>query len=158
MESPLRRSTNGILCLSRRLLQEGTERFREYYRLHPENLKPDNNFRKNPGLLAKGSRYYDALQFAASAAGFNTVAALHPLIDNEAEALYPIKANPEAVSLFIKEWLKKLGALEVGFTELRAYHKYSTIGRGPKVGQKVILNHKFAIVFTVEMDKCSGLH
>jgi reductive dehalogenase len=54
---------------------------------------------------------------------------------------------------FIKRWITGLGAVSVGVTELRAYHLYSTIGRGDRYGEPVELDHKCAVAFTVEMDK-----
>jgi reductive dehalogenase len=41
----------------------------------------------------------------------------------------------------------------VGITELRDYHKYTTVGRGPQYGEPVRLNHEYAIALTVEMAK-----
>ena len=57
------------------------------------------------------------------------------------------------MSDFLKRWSRKLGAVSVGLTELRDYHLYSTIGRGERYGEKVTLNHEYAIALTVEMDK-----
>jgi len=38
-------------------------------------------------------------------------------------------------------------------TELKDYHLYSTIGRGPRYGEPVEREHDYAIAFTVEMDR-----
>ena len=56
-------------------------------------------------------------------------------------------------AIFIKNWAKKLGAKDAGITLLQDYHKYSVVGRGPDFGKAVVLDHKFAIAITVEMDK-----
>lgn len=47
-----------------------------------------------------------------------------PLLDER------VKVDPVAMSRFIKQWSKKLGARSVGITELKEHHLYSTIGRG----------------------------
>jgi reductive dehalogenase len=64
-----------------------------------------------------------------------------------------VETDAHAITAFLQEWTKKLGAISVGITELRNYHLYSTIGRGPQYGQPVTLRHRFAIALTVEMDK-----
>jgi reductive dehalogenase len=43
--------------------------------------------------------------------------------------------------------------VDVGITELRNYHKYTTVGRGEQYGQTVRLDHRYAIALTVEMAK-----
>ena len=46
-----------------------------------------------------------------------------------------------------------MGAVTVGVTRLKDYHKYSVVGRGEKYGEPVELKHDYAIAFTVEMTK-----
>ena len=41
----------------------------------------------------------------------------------------------------------------MGVTKLKSYHLYSHRGRGNEYGKPVKNNHKFALAFTVEMDK-----
>ncbi len=53
----------------------------------------------------------------------------------------------------LKIKILKMGASEVGITKLDSRFIYSHIGRGPEpYGQEIDLNHKYAIVFTLEMD------
>lgn len=139
------------IMFSRRLLKDNKKRFDEYYALHPEHLDSDEEFRKLPGLLAEGTSSYDAVMFAASKASFFTVDQFKNAIDGSVHKK-PYQASADKMTLFLKNWTKKLGALDVGITLLKDYHKYSHVGRGDDYGKEVDLNHKFAIAFTVEMD------
>ncbi len=151
-DSPKGRIDERDIMFSRRLLEPGTGKYDEYYQLHPEYKEADDQFRRNPGLLKKGSSLYNLFQFSAADASFSTVSAFHPLLENK-PALEKSEVNAEKAGRFIKGWARKLGAVSVGFTELCGYHKYSFIGRGPDYGREVKLDHKYAIALTVEMDK-----
>ncbi len=140
------------IMFSRRLLKPDSERFREYYNLHPEKLAPDNLFREKPGLLEKGASFYDRFLFNAALASFDTVEAFYPIVDGVVGDNFEI-VDKDELTIFIKKWAKKLGAKDIGFTELKDYHKYSVVGRGTDYGIAVNLDHKYAIALTVEMDK-----
>jgi reductive dehalogenase len=140
------------IMFSRRLLEPGTGRFREYYAEHPEKKVLDDLFREKPGLLSEGSSAYHPLAFRASDASFTTIEHLRPFVGGE-PATEAHTLSAEAATRFLERWILKLGAISVGFTELEDYHLYSTVGRGPDYGAPVTLDHRFAIAFTVEMDK-----
>ncbi|MFC2028661.1 4Fe-4S dicluster domain-containing protein [Chloroflexota bacterium] len=141
------------IMFSRNLLQPGTDRFESYYRSNPEKKALDEKFREKPGLMQPGSAFFDPVSFAATEASFKTVAALQPLLDLQPGDKKALKIHPYKMTTFLKEWTKKLGAISVGITELKDHHKYSTIGRGPRYGEPVRLDHRYAIALTVEMDK-----
>jgi ferredoxin len=103
--------------------------------------------------MQKGSVYFDPVMISAAKASFKTVTAFHPILDDETLPDIPEKVNPDYISTFIKQWIRRIGAVSVGITELKDYHVYSTIGRGDKFGEPVDMNHKYAIALTVEMDK-----
>ncbi|MCD4774101.1 MAG: 4Fe-4S dicluster domain-containing protein, partial [Bacteroidales bacterium] len=136
---------------SRNKLQKDSKNYKEYYKNNPDKLKFDEELKNNPGLLAEESSNYDPFMFSSANASFYTVDALKLKVDGIISSK-KINSNPEDISIYIKNWTKKLGALNVGITEFKDYHKYSYLGRDKNYGNKVILNHKFAIVFTVEMD------
>lgn len=140
------------VMFSRRLLKEGTERYKSYYSRFPDKKLKDDRFREKPGLLSKNTIYYDPMMFAAADAGFQTVEALATEIDGK---VHPEKADisPEKLSLFLKEWGRQLGTTSVGITELRDYHLYSYRGRNHNYDQAVKKEHDYAIAFTVEMSK-----
>ncbi len=136
---------------SRKDLIPGTETYDAYYQ-HRSHLKEaDNAFRANPGLLQPGSIYFNREAFAAADASFETIEQLHPMaMVNKADQPEPV--NPPGMTGFIKNWAKKLGALEVGVARLRDYHFYSVGGRRERYNRIIKNEHQQAIAFTVEMD------
>ncbi len=143
------------IMFSRRLLQPGTERYEQYYAQKPQFKIIDDQFRKNPGLLGEGSTFYKPLSFSAAEASFDTISGLHHLVEKEPVSETRLAYTAEEYTAFLKGWIKKLGAHSVGIAELKPYHIYSHVGRGPDFGKKVELSHRFAIALTVEMDKHS---
>jgi ferredoxin len=151
-DTPTTRFDERDVMFSRVRLVPGSKRFTEYYEANPENFEPDEKFRAEAGLLRKGSTLYEPLSFAAADASFRTVEELRSLVDGKVAAEQePVDA--EVMTRFLKGWALKLGAVSVGITELRDYHKYTVIGRGEQYGQPVELDHARAIAVTVEMSK-----
>ena len=152
-EKPKKRIDERTIMFCRSALQKGSKRFDEFYKLFPEYKKPDDEFRSLPGLIQKGATFYEPITAAAAFSGFSTIHTLHQKI-NEDEKLKP-KQNIDSknIAIFLKKWLKNMGAVSVGVAKLQEYHKYNTIGRGNQYGEPVKLDHENAIAFTVEMDK-----
>lgn len=140
------------VMFSRRLLEEGTNRYKEYYSRNPEKKSSDDKTRSKPGLLSKNSLHYHPLLYAAADASFKAVKALAPEIDGPVNTS-KIEINPENLSAFLKGWSKKLGAVKLGITLLNKEHLYSYRGRDHNYGEKAKNTHRHAIAFTVEMDK-----
>lgn len=136
---------------SRNELVEGTDNFISYYEKNPKLKVVDDGWRMNPGLLNPGSGNYNPAMFMASHASFYTVAALKPFVDSNVSS-NKLKFEKEDITNFVKNWAIKLGAVDVGITELKDYHSYSYRGRKGTYNDKVELNHKYAIAFTVEMN------
>jgi ferredoxin len=151
-DTPTTRVDERDIMFSRARLEPGSERFEAYYDENPDNRAPDDGFRALPGLLREGSAFHDPFMFAAAEASFETISELHSMVDGPV-ATEVESPDPAAISEFIKGWTVKLGAVDVGITELKDYHKYSTVGRGVQYGQPVTLDHKYAIALTVEMAK-----
>jgi len=145
---------------SRNELEINSDNYKNYYKNKSDNCKTDKEIRKNPGLLNNKSRNYKPFMFSSANASFYTVDALKSKVDNKI-SLQEVNANPVDTTKYIKNWAKKLGALDIGITELKDYHKYSYRGRGKNYGNKIEIDHKLAIAFTVEMDshaiKCGPL-
>lgn len=152
-DTPKKRIDERDTMFSRNSLEEGSPRFEEYYRRRPEHREPDDTFRSYPGLMREGATYYEPVTVAAAAASFRTVAAFHPMLDDEELPLPPRPVDPVRMTRFIRKWIRDRGAVSVGVTPLRDYHLYTVIGRGDRYGEPVELAHKNAIAFTVEMDK-----
>jgi reductive dehalogenase len=140
------------IMFSRNELRHDKTLFNEYYERNPQ-LKPlDDEFRKKPGLLSPKSSKYDPLSFSAANANFETVKLLKNGIDGVVNNS-TLKIDTNKTQNFIINWAKKLGAHNVGITELKDYHFYHTKGRGETYNEKVENKHKYAIAFTVEMNK-----
>ncbi len=154
------RSANSITCqiderdimFSRKELKKGTEQYNSYYRNNEDKLKMDNVFRALPGLMSPESKYYEKFGFNASEVLFDVINMLHTTIKGEVKRKQVIYSKQRYTS-FIKNWTKHLGAHSVGITKLEKYHLYSVKGRGDEYGDQIENNHKYAIAFTVEMDK-----
>jgi len=151
-DTPRTRIDERDIMFSRRLLEVGSARFEQYYRVHPDKRQLDDRFRDKPGLLATGATGYHPYAFPAADASFWTIERLRPFVEGET-AGEQVVADPGEITRFVKQWALKLGAVSVGVTPLRDYHLYSVVGRGEQYGEPVELNHAFAIALTVEMDK-----
>jgi ferredoxin len=151
-ETPAGRIDERDVMFSRRLLQPGTDRFDDYYAMRPGNRELDDAFRAQPGLMAKGSKAYDPITFFAADANFEAVKQFHPIVDGE-PAGERVECDPDDITRFLKTWALNVGAVSAGVTELRDYHLYSHVGRGPDFGEPVELPHGFALALTVEMTK-----
>lgn len=151
-ESPDYKYDERDIVFSRRHLKTETERYDEYYSNHPDKKNPDDNFRSKSGLLSPESNMYDPFTFASAIASFIAVSGFHDLVDGDVSDK-KTESDPLKISNYIKNWSKKLGALNAGITKLKEYHKYSHAGRRKSYGELINLNHRFAIAFTVEMDK-----
>ncbi len=141
------------IMFARARLQPGSANYKSYYSLHPENKSIDNLFRDKPGLLSSNARYADPVLFALSNASFTLTDAMHVMVDGESSSeVISLPENPARTDL-VKSLARYLGAVDVGITRLRPEHIYSHIGRGSgRYGSPIILDHKYAIAFTVEMD------
>jgi reductive dehalogenase len=137
---------------SRNELIPGSEEFQNYYNLKPENLVSDKLFRSKAGLLQPGSTQYKPIQFASADASFETIEALSVQVSGTVNKKLK-KVDQKEISQYIKNWSKKLGAIDCGITELKQYHLYSIGGRKERRNKLVKNNHKYAIAFTVEMNK-----
>lgn len=147
---PVGRIDERDTMFSRNELIPETENFEDYYKRHPEKKVLDNRFRRNKGLLQKETTQYNPFYYASADASFETIAALRGFVEGTV-AKERVSVEADNISRYIKNWSKKLGAVDGGITELQDYHIYSTGGRGERYGQKFVKRHRFAIAFTVEM-------
>ena len=148
---PVQRIDERDTMFSRNELVPGSEHFKDYYRRNPEKKPLDDAFRKNPGLLQKGTTQYHPFYFASADASFETIAALRDVVDGPVNS-EQVAVEAESISTYIKNWSKKLGAVDCGMTTLKDYHLYSVGGRAARYDKPIEKHHEFAIAFTVEMD------
>ena len=149
---PTRRVDERTIMFARNRLQPGTSEYQSYYHQHPEHLEPDERTRARPGLFSPESKYTDPLSTAAARTSFRITKAMHQMVEGTPEPEQH-QLSPEQATEYIKWMARHYGAVDVGITELKPYHVYSHIGRGPgEYGAPIELNHRYAIAFTVEMD------
>ena len=140
------------IMFARARLVPGSPRYEAYYAAHPEHRAGDDATRRLPGLLSPDAKKAHPLHFASAEACFAVPAALREWVDGPV-APAPRTFAPDAITAYLKGLTRYYGARSVGVTELRPYHIYTHIGRGSgEWGAAVTLDHRYAIVFTVEMD------
>jgi ferredoxin len=140
------------IMFSRARLQSGFPEYVSYYEQHPERQRLDDLIQSEPGLLQKGTYFYNRAIFAASQGSFFVTEALRNAVEGPVQ-LSPLKLSPQSASNFVKSLAVNYGALTVGITPSQPYHYYSNIGRGAGTyGEPIAIEHPFAIAFTVEMD------
>ncbi len=130
----------------------GTEKHTHYYKIRPKNLEIDEKIRNKPELMSPGAKYYDPIKSEYISALFqiqhnNCYQATTP------PNAYKVEKSSTELTNILKEKTLHLGACEVGTTEINPRWIYSHRGRGPgKWGEELNLTHKYAIVYSVEMD------
>lgn len=140
------------IIFSRAKLMPGMPLYDAYYGLHPERKEKDDELRRLPGLLHLQSAFYHPYAFAAVRATFEMVYfGLYYYMDH---FRFPrgVRPQPEAMSTFLQEWTRHLGAHSVGIAALKPEHFYTHGGYGDEHGVQIDSPHTFAISFTVEMD------
>jgi ferredoxin len=155
LQYPSARFDERDTMFSRSSLVPGTRRYEEYYARRPGNKSPDNSFRRKPGLLKAGTKFYDPILFAAAGSIFDRVIGdLHPRVEGEPEAAKTRldKVVPGEVTRTLLEMAVNWGAHSAGVTELRDYHVYSVGGMVDRYCVAFGVDHKFALALTVEMD------
>jgi reductive dehalogenase len=140
------------VVFAREEYRPGTEKYRIYYNLRPENKDIDDRMRDLPELLKPGGRYYDPNLSPQIDAVFDEIEKLTTAVDGDvAESREDDSA--EANTRTVKAMVRKQGAVAVGVTELNPMYVYSHVGRGPETWSAPIVNtHRYAIMFALEMD------
>ncbi len=140
------------VIFSRFDLKKGTRDYQEYYRRRPESKKTDEDIRKIPDILAPAHFGKAPALFALAQVEFDFLE--HQLTQVEGE-VFPEKTQYSAAenTRIVKNIVKYLGSDLCGISLLDKTYVYSHVGRGPDpYGQKIVLNHEYAIAFAVEMD------
>ena len=133
-------------------LVEGTENFDGYYRRKPEYRKIDDAIRKIPDILTPHHFEKNPALFSLATAEFDFLEYQLTQVQGE---VFPERAggSPAENTILIKKIVKYLGSDVCGVCLLDSAFVYSHVGRGPEpYGQKITLNHRYAVVFALEMD------
>jgi reductive dehalogenase len=152
-EEPRTRIDERDIMFARARLEPGTPNYEAYYALHPKKRTSDDKSRSLPGILSPEASEVNQLIFDATDATFEYIERLHDAVNG------PVASEQKAHQVgpgtgYIKGLARYWGARDVGVTELKPYHVYSHIGRGKGTyGAPITLDHRYAIAFTVEMDR-----
>ena len=147
------------VVFARAHLEPGSKEYESYYAMRPENRKPDDRARALPGLLSPRARFANRRAFAAAKGSFWLTESLRNAVDAEDTGAPPPRVDwsadeddPADLTSFILHLARFYGAEDAGVTHLAPQHVYSHIGRGTGTyGEPVVLDHTFAVAFTVEM-------
>jgi len=133
-------------------LDEGTQRYRDYYDIHPEWESVDREIRQLPDLFAPSHMMKGRIPFSLAAAEFDFLENLLPFVSGEIKE-EAVSESEEDNSRLVKKVVKYLGSDLCGIAPLNQSYVYSHTGRGPDTyGNEIVLDHPYAIVFAVEMD------
>ena len=132
--------------------KEGTKIFREYYKNHPELESIDKQIRRLLDLFAPSHNKKNPQLFSLAAAEFDFLEHQLTEVDGKVEAETGALTENENTQL-IKRVIEHLGSDLHGICSMNQAYVYSHTGRGPDdYGKEIVLDHRFAIVFAVEMD------
>lgn len=132
--------------------KEGTEIFDDYYRRRPEYKDIDNKIRKIAEVLSPSHIKKSPWLFSLAAAEFDFLE--HQITEVSADKnKEKFNSSPAENTRRIKKVIGYLGSEACGICLLNQPYVYSHVGRGPEpYGKQIELEHKYAIVFAVEMD------
>ena len=126
--------------------------FEKYYRQHPEKRAFDDMVRELPLFEEEGSRSYHPLVSLYQRAIFDQIEVLASNMDSPPSPDVK-EVSPPEITGRLKGFARYLGADLVGATRLNPAYAYSHAGRDPdKWGEPVLLDHRYAMVFAVEMN------
>lgn len=132
--------------------EQGTRKYDDYYRSHPEYRSIDEEIRKLPDLFSSLHMKKDPVLFSLAAAEFEFLERQLSLVEGK---IFPKKFNlsEEENALLVKRLARYLGSGLCGIGRVKSAYVYSNVGRGPEpYGQEIDLAHPFALVLALEMD------
>jgi ferredoxin/uncharacterized membrane protein len=139
-------------AFAREEYEPGTEKYERYYNMRQELKEIDDRLRDLPPLLGEGGIYYDKDIADKIKSIFSKIKRMVTDVDGPINQIQSLE-NPKSITHQLKTVIRNQGAIDVGVTHLHQNYVYSHVGRGPEEwGSRIINNHKYAIVFAVEMD------
>jgi ferredoxin len=133
-------------------LHEGMQAFKDYYAGHPEFLTVDGQIRQSPDLFDPSHNKKNPRLFSLAAAEFDFLE--HQLTEADGNpGPECVTSSEEENTELVKKIVQYLGSDLCGIAALDQSYVYSHTGRGPDTyGKEIELDHRFAVVFAVEMD------
>ncbi len=137
---------------ARMALDQGSETFRRYYEIHPENKEVDDHIRLLPNLGSNETPTFDRIGSPVADALFRMLADLRPLAEGEPKSV-PVESDPRLLSRWVKGLALYLGANDVGIAAMEPELYYSHRGRQEiSHGQPVDENFPRAVAIISAMD------
>jgi ferredoxin len=133
-------------------LEQDSEKFQDYYLKHPEYAAKDKVIRKFPDVLTPDHLKKNPILFSLADAEFDFLEHLLTQVTGSRRT-ERLSFSPEGGTKLVKNILRFLGSDDCGICLLDQAYVYSHVGRGPEpYGQRIELNHRYAIVFAVKME------
>ena len=133
-------------------LEKGEKNYIDYYNWRPSFKEIDEEIRKLPDILSPSHLKKSPIHFPLAAAEFDFLEKQLEFVDGQV-SLQPVEKTAEENSQKLRAILSYLGSDLCGICELDQSFVYSHVGRGPEpYGKEIFQNHKYAVVFAVEMD------
>jgi hypothetical protein len=140
------------VLFSREEYRAGSDKYEQYYRLRPENKEADDRLRRLPELFEPGGRYYDPVKSKEISDRFDQIKELTVKVDGEMDKIR-YNVDPYEATRQLKQMTLDMGVDEIGVALLNPMYVYSFVGRGPETwASRIVNNHRFAIVFSLEME------
>lgn len=141
------------LIFSRASYEKNSPAYNDYYEKNPDKKAIDDSIRSRPELCGEGTMTYNEVNSPMASSAFEFLSDIKHLCEGQVNDT-KVEVNKKIITKRIKGFASHYGAKLVGITKLKDYHFYTHRGRHEDVyGKKVDLNHKYAIVFAVPMEK-----
>lgn len=141
------------LMFSRINYKKGQENYKDYYTRNPDKKEIDDYLRTLPGLSNEKSSLFHKFGSNLIDSTFNLISDINHLAEGKKNTKI-ISLDKNIATKQIKNLGLYFGARSIGITKLSKEILYSHRGRNEKIyGEKIELNHKNLIVFSIEMDK-----
>lgn len=138
---------------SRMALEVDSKEYKYYYDKNPDQKEFDDEIRLKPQLCSEGTATYNPILSRIADANFQYLTDIRKLSEGEPNPEVTEVDKEYGTNLF-SELALHFGAVKVGIVELKDKFVYSHRGRHKEsYGDEVNLDHKYAIVFAVEMEK-----
>ncbi len=133
--------------------RKGTYAYEDYYKKNPHKKAIDDSIRTRPNLCGEGTMTYNELNSPMASSAFEFLNDIKHLSEGPVNPIR-ISGNQSIITKRVKGLVKQYGAKLVGITPLKDYHFYTHRGRNEDIyGEEIQIDHKYGIVFAVEMDK-----
>lgn len=133
--------------------KEGSHQYEDYYKRNPDLKEDDDRIRELPNLLSEGTMAYHPINAMLPDAVFQLLSDINNFSEGKTSSNI-VDTNPKEITEKIKRFARYFGAVDVGVCEMDDDFYYSYRGRKSECyGDIIEKKHKYAIAFTVEMDK-----